>query len=1001
MPEAAGLLVMTMSGRASSPVLIGRAEQLTALEGAFESVRQGGPATVLLGGEAGVGKSRLVSEFSTTARLAGARVLTGDCLQLGTDGLPFGPFTAMLRDLVHDMGAAAFTAMLPGRATRELARLLPELGIADPDDEPGAARAALFEGMLSTLEQLGGRSPVVLVIEDAHWADRSSRDLLTFLIGNQRAIAGLMVVVTFRSDELHRTHPLRPLLAAMDRIAWVSRVDLPRLSWRGTADLAAGFLGRPVTDDVAEALFRRTEGNPLFIESLLCCDGDLSTRLPESLRDLLLGSVHRLPEETQDVLRAASAGDGVVGHGLLAAVTGLGDTSLTQALRPAVAANVLRAGGAGYVFRHELIREAVHEDLLPGEHGRLHNRFAAAIDADPALVPPGRAAIEKAHHWYAGHDATSALIAAWQAAGDSVGAVAAAERLGLLTRVLELWDQVPDVAALTGADHLRVLEDAVAAALDADESERGIALATSALKEVDKDTEPVRAALLLEMRGQFRLHSSRQGHMADFDEALRLVPASPSPSPAATAARTKILLVAARCIPMERNLRHYAEEALQLARQSGDTAAEAKAMLNLAMFDADEGEQAAPGSAPLELIGTARALAIQARAHRTVHVAAINESHLLEGAGFHELAFQSARDGIACTDVQRLSRSDGSILSINQAEPLFALGRWDETIAVADDALEVYLTRVPAYRALLQFLKGMVAIARGDVPAAARAAAAAADLRLVTALKYHDNVTLGRLRILLGLAGGPAAGLAATAAELETHDLGMVSPRYAWPVLTTGCLAGIAAAREESLRTQATEVADRLRTAASKLEVSGPAQQAQRVTFDAADGLLGWLLGAPAAPPADLQAKWDGAAAAWEAVSEPYPTAQALLYAGELALAGGDRDGAAARLRRGKELADELGAVPLSTEIETLARRGRVWLGSGIGSNSAPGAGLTERELEVLRLVATGRSNREIAAELFIAPKTASVHVSNILGKLDVSSRTEAATLAYTLHLLE
>jgi predicted ATPase len=124
------------------------------------------------------------------------------------------------------MGADAFGAMLPGRATRELARLLPELGVPDLDDT-GQARARLFEEMLGALEQLGRRSPVVLVIEDAHWADRSSRDLLTFLIGNQRAIGGLMTLVTFRSDELHRTHPLRPLLADLERIAWVERVDLP------------------------------------------------------------------------------------------------------------------------------------------------------------------------------------------------------------------------------------------------------------------------------------------------------------------------------------------------------------------------------------------------------------------------------------------------------------------------------------------------------------------------------------------------------------------------------------------------------------------------------------------------------------------------------------------------------------------------------------------------------------------------------------------------------
>jgi DNA-binding CsgD family transcriptional regulator len=1005
MPEAAGALVMTMSGRASSPVLIGRAEQLTALEGAFESVRQGGAATVLLGGEAGVGKSRLISEFSAAARLAGARVLTGGCLQLGTDGLPFGPFTAILRDLVHDMGAAAFTAMLPGRATRELARLLPELGAVGSDGEPGAARAALFEGMLGALEQLGSRSPVVLVIEDAHWADRSSRDLLTFLIGNQRAIAGLMVIVTFRSDELHRTHPLRPLLATMDRIGWVSRVDLPRLSRPDTADLASGWLGRRVADEVAEALYRRTEGNPLFIESLLGCDGDLSTRLPESLRDLLLDSVHQLPDETQDVLRAASAGDGVVGHGLLAAVTGLEDFSLTQALRPAVAANVLRADGAGYLFRHELIREAVHEDLLPGEHGRLHNRFASAIDADPALVPPGRAAIEKAHHWYAGHDVTPALIAAWQAAADGVGAVAAAERLGLLTRVLELWDQVPDVTALTGADHLGVLEAAVEAALDADEYERGVALATSALKEVDADSEPVRAALLLEMRGNFRMKGSRQGYTTDFDAALELVPASLCAAPTVAATRTKILLTVARCVPHEKYHRGYAEEALRLARQLGDVGAEAKAMLNLAMFEADDCEQAAPGSKPLELIETARALAVEARSHRSVLVAAINESHLLEGAGCHELAFEAARDGMARADGQCTSRGDASILSINQAEPLLALGRWDEAVLVADGALDLNLTQVYGNRVLLQFVKAMIALARGDVAAATRAAAAAEDVRLTTTLKDSQSVTLSRLRILVGLADGPAAGLEATTAVLEAHDLSIANPRYAWPAVTAGSLACIAAAREDWLRPQATVMADRLRTVASKLGAFGPAQEAQRVTFGAADGLTGWLLAASGAPDAGLLAEWDAAVQAWDAVSEPYPAAQALLYAGEVALAYGDRDGAASRLRRGKELADGLGAAPLSADIETLARRGRIWLGSGSVPGSVtgagPGAGLTDRELEVLRLVAAGRSNREIAAELFISPKTASVHVSNILGKLDAGSRTEAATLALTRHLLD
>src|SRR5579863_1094609 len=199
MQDPHGMLTAEMSGRASSPVLVGRDEQMAVLEAAFATVRQGGPAAVLLGGEAGVGKSRLVGEFGQVAAAAGARILTGGCLELGTDGLPFAPFTAVLRDLVHEMGADTVASMLPGRTTRGLARLLPELGEPDISGDPGEARARLFEEVLSALEHLARHAPLVLIIEDAQWADRSSRDLLTFLIGNQRSISGLLVIVTYRS----------------------------------------------------------------------------------------------------------------------------------------------------------------------------------------------------------------------------------------------------------------------------------------------------------------------------------------------------------------------------------------------------------------------------------------------------------------------------------------------------------------------------------------------------------------------------------------------------------------------------------------------------------------------------------------------------------------------------------------------------------------------------------------------------------------------------------
>ena len=382
--------MVVVSKDAATSVLVGRARELAELDAALERVREGRPSAVLVGGEAGVGKSRLAGEFGARARAAGAvRVLSGHCLDLSAEGLPFAPFTGVLRELIRELGADGLAALLPGQDARELARLLPELGEPGLQGDPGEARARMFGQVLVLLERLAEAGPVVLVIEDAHWSDRSTRDLLAFLIGNQQALDGVLIVVTFRSDELHRGHPLRPVLAELGRLGWVARLDLPRLTRREGRELMACVLGRMPGPDLAERVFRRSEGNPLFMEALLRCDESGGSELPESLRDLVLADVERLPAQAQEVLEALAVAGEQCRHALLAAVTGLGDGELLAALRLAVAANVLVPAGDGYAFRHALIREAIVGQVLPGEKTRLHVRVAEMPGRGPVAGSAG------------------------------------------------------------------------------------------------------------------------------------------------------------------------------------------------------------------------------------------------------------------------------------------------------------------------------------------------------------------------------------------------------------------------------------------------------------------------------------------------------------------------------------------------------------------------------------------------------------------------------------
>jgi DNA-binding CsgD family transcriptional regulator/tetratricopeptide (TPR) repeat protein len=453
--------------------------------------------------------------------------------------------------------------------------------------------------------------------------------------------------------------------------------------------------------------------------------------------------------------------------------------------------------------------------------------------------------------------------------------------------------------------------------------------------------------------------------------------------------------------------------ALQEARLSGDAETQAVALMTVALIESDR------GSGKLrEMIAEARGLAERA-GYRTRLRMLIYEAHLLEGMGEHEQAAEVARAGIARALDYGLGRTDGSVLSANLAEPLVSVGHWDEAGEVIEHALE--LTPPLKLRATLDVLAGDVALARGDAAVAADWAGAAATCLAGLRYEAQERLPLVRLQAERHTAGGmPAEALSVIEDALDRFDV-QHSPRYTWPVLIAGAgacaVAGLSgtAARDQALSSRAAALLARLRAHAEELATVGPVQRAHQLTFAAEAGRAdATCAGRPAtgAVPARSLAAWDEAAAAWEALSQPYQRATALLHAAQAAIADGDKEGAEVRLLGAAQLGGRLGASPLTEEIRLLARRARIDLVTG----GAPGAadagqsgadarsgrlGLTDREFEVMRLVAAGQSNREIGAELFISAKTASVHVSNILAKLGVASRGEAAATAHRLHLFD
>ncbi|MGY1600878.1 ATP-binding protein [Geodermatophilus sp. SYSU D00815] len=983
--------------------LVGRAEELTHLLTHVDRAVQGRGSAVLVAGDAGVGKTRLLDELAAGAAERGVRVLVGHCVDLGDVGLPYLPFVDLLRPVAAERGAAA-TARHPALAGLLAGRsdAAGEAPAADPADlgslahralrpPPDDGRLQLFESVAALLAELAAAEPLLVVLEDVHWADRSSRDLLRYLLA-RLADEPVVVVASYRSDDLHRRHPLRPLLAELVRLPGVERLELDPLPAPAVAELVRGLAASAggVPEQTLDDVVARAEGNAFYAEELLAA-GLQGETLPMGLTDVLLTRVEALTPAAQQVLRVAAVAGRRVRHELVAAVSGLGDAELDQALAEAVHRHLLVVSDDGrYRFRHALLREAVLADLLPGERVRLHAAVAAYLAANPAA---GTAA-ERAHHARESNDLPGAFSASLDAAEQARRVGAPAEQLQHLEAALALWSAVPDAAERCGRAHADLLLDAASAARTGGELVRAVGLLRAALDVLGPDGEPAaRARVHYTLAQVLARIEDQNAALRESAAAMALVPADP-PSVVRTwaaATHARVAFGIGRVAEGEA----AAEEALEAAARLGIDSAWSDTAVTLARAHGGQ-DRAAVRSRLEEALARARRSGdadVEMRVYFNLAIVAweagdVEETLAWTGRGIRRAAELGVEWAFYAAELRHL-----------EVHARYVSGDWDGSLRLADD-----LARVPEMVAHVRAAALLVEVGRGAPAARERLAWAQG---LAGRLDAHVLLLLATANAEIDLAAW--AGNAGTAVARAEHAARRLAElwevdRLAVLRMVAGALAPVGDAAAAA-RLVGDGAGEKRWVAAGEglLRLAREAVAEYRAEF----GEFGVEAAAWLARVEAEAARLEGRAAPelWRAAVEAfgyghvYEQARSRWRLAEALLGVDDREAAGTELKAAHEVAVTLGAVPLRTAIEALARRGRLELDGG-GRVVDPAAVFTPRELEVLGLLAQGRTNRQIGQSLFISEKTASVHVSNILAKLDAGGRTEAVAIAAQRGLL-
>jgi DNA-binding CsgD family transcriptional regulator/tetratricopeptide (TPR) repeat protein len=977
-----------VSQRVSSPTFIGRAHESAALREALERTRGGQPVAVLVAGEAGVGKTRLVNEFSSTASAEGSRVLIGGCIELSQGSLPFAPIVEALRGLVEGTKPEALDELL-GATHPDLGRLLPELVTGPAQQDVGAgpdfAQGRLFEQFLGLLQRLAERSPTILIIEDLHWADDSTLDLIRFLLRNLRE-PDPMLLITYRSDEIHRRHPLRPFLTALDRIDSVERLELARFDRNEVSEQLRSILGENPDPEVVSRAYELSEGNPFYVEELLATGaGSSDSVLPNSLREAVMVRVEALSGDSQDVLRVAATAGCRVHDSVLAKVSVLEERRLHEALREAVARHLLVTDERGgfYEFRHALVREAIYSDLLPGEKTTLHATFAKILQATPELGGGGATgAAELAYHFHQAHMIEAALPASILAGEAAESTFAFPEALRQYERALELWSQVEDPEERTRTSRVELIRRAAEAAYLAARPARAIGHTKAAIELVDPDIDPVTSGLMHERLGRYHFAGGHTDEgLAAYAKAVRLVPSEPP-----SAERALVLAAEAQMLMLlshGKESRVLCEEAVRIATEVGAKAELGHALntlgVNLAMMgDFDAG---------LLNLYEAKKIALELDAIDDIGRLYANIPSILVWAGRYEEAFEQWHEGLDAVTRRGAGGSYGSWYRADMAEVLFRVGRWDEAdLATREPGSESGTVRAMRLctRSEVATARGRLDDARADLEEARRYSVGVREPQYVgPSTRAHAHLALAE--------GDPrqARSIVQKALKALGDSEELADPAFL-------CYLGVRAESDLAAEGNASsELAQKLLDKVRRLKRASD-DHLHANPIIAASAAMAEAEHSRLERP-DPEA-WHLAASLWVKAGHPYPEAYCLFRQSEASLATGGGD-ARDPLLRACEVATRLGAAPLLTEIQSLARRGRISLGEPL-RRRGPSTSLTPREIDVLRLVADGKTNSEIGRELFISTKTASVHVSHILQKLSVSSRVQAAGAARDMDLV-